>query len=95
MAKNTTQSIPADTWAEITAAAVSSIAVQNRGGYCVWLRCSATTPVSGDLSGAIVLPPRAMITADIPLSAIWPGLTGTQRVWAWCDANTDLMVSHA
>lgn len=95
MPSNTTITLTASVWTQITAGDVTALRVQNQGGYEVRLKATVGAVPPTDSAGALILQPYAAISADYALSSIWPGVAGANRVYALCDAPVSVSVSHA
>lgn len=97
MARNTTLNILPRSWTQITESDVTGLRADNQGSSMLLLLGTAgtTAPVSTD--GAVQLPGRSILLPDVALSALWPGVAGVARVWAWNPSpeTIPLSVSHA
>ena len=95
MAQNTTLTIQPATWTLITDSDVSAARWVNTGPTTVWI--TATTDTTAPTSNAAAIPyhPGFGESADRLLSDIWPGLTGRDRLWAYCDVLGQVSISHA
>ena len=94
MAQNTTVNAPAGTWTQLTDADITAITFQNIGGYHVLIKATtdATAPTSP--SGAIRYNP-GQGERNANMSDLFPGITGADRLWAFCDQPASIFVSHA
>lgn len=93
MAQNTTVTIPAQTWTEMTNSNITSVTFQNVGNY----QCSvkATTgSAPSTLFGAVEYD-AGQGERNVALSSLFPGVAGAVRLWAYSDIGTSMMVSHA
>lgn len=94
MAQNTTKTLTAETWTQLTDADISAITFQNRSQYDVLITVQngATAPTTFD--DAIKYGPgqgeRAVSLADLA-----PGVTTPNRVFAWSRVAAEVFVSHA
>ena len=93
MPANTTVTVPANTWTQITSGDATAITFQNlgTGGLAVLATVGATPPTSR--SGAILYPPLAG-ERNTPLSDLFPGVSGATRVYARSASRSEVMVSH-
>ena len=94
MAQNTTISVPAGTWTQITDADVSAITFQVRpSAFGVFISGTADTTAPTTTSGAIYYSPNQG-EANVSLADLFPGISAV-RVWAFADAPASVFVSHA
>lgn len=93
MAQNTTITLAAETWTQLTDANVTSITFQNISGYHVMVKgtTSAVAPTNDD--GAIRYNP-GQGERNALLSDLFPGISAT-RVYAYAPTGAEVMVSHA
>lgn len=86
-------------WTPLTNAAVTALRVQNLTRWPILLQATVgAVPPTADAAGkagAIKLGEDMVLGADRPLSELWPGLTGANRVYAWTDIDGEASVSHA
>lgn len=94
MAQNTTYNIAADTWTMVTDADVTSITFQNVSQSEIWVKATTDTTAPTSMSGALKYFP-AMGESARSLADLFPGLTGRDRLWVYCDEAASVMVSHA
>lgn len=90
-----TKNLAARTWTLLTDSDVTAVSVHNPGGYDVWVSPTAGATPPTDFENAWKIPPGGSILTDTPLAVIWAGVTGANRLYAWCDLATDVRVSHA
>ena len=85
---------PVRQWIELTTADATNVTFQNIGNYTVYVKgtVGATAPI--DANGALEFPPAAQ-AVSYPLSTIFPGISGVNRLWAYADAETYVTISHA
>jgi len=93
MADTTITLVPGD-WTMLPANDVSAISLQNQGGWAVELKATAGTTAPTTRDGARHIRPYAGVAADLTLSQIWPGVSGANRVWAYCDGAVNVAVSY-
>ena len=94
MPQNTTYDLAAKTWTMITDADVTEITFQNVSESDVWIKATTDTASPTTRVAAIKYPP-SMGERKVAMADLFPGLTGADRVWAYCDAPASVMVSHA
>ena len=94
MAQNTTTTISASTWTQLTDADVARITFQNVGSNYILIKATvgASTPTNN--SGSVRYNP-GQGEKNVLLADLFPGLTGANRVYAWATDNTPIVVSHA
>jgi len=92
MAQNTTISLTAGAWTQLTDADISSITFQNTGGYHVLVKGTASATAPTDALGAIRYNP-GQGERNVSLSDLFPGISAA-RVYAYSDQSVDVMVSH-
>lgn len=93
MAQNTTLTLAANTWTQLTDANVASITFQNLGSNHMLVKATTDTTAPTDVTGAIRYNP-GQGERNAALSDLFPGLAGV-RVWARPSDVTQVMVSHA
>lgn len=93
MAQNTTISIAAKDWTQLTNADVASITFQNIGGYYIFVKATTDATKPADFASAIRYNP-GQGERNVSLNDLFPGLSGADRVWAYSDQAVDVMVSH-
>lgn len=94
MPSNTTITLTASVWTQITAGDVTALRVQNQGGYEVRLKATVGAVAPTDSAGSLILQPYGVISADYVLADLWPGVSGANRVYALCDSPVSVSVSH-
>ncbi|MEL6959718.1 MAG: hypothetical protein AAGL89_12285 [Pseudomonadota bacterium] len=85
-------SLPSGQWKEVTNADVEEIRIQNRSGYQVLLQRSDDAEPSA-AGGALEIG-SSLVLFHERLDVAWPGASGS-RVWAFCEHEATLSVSHA
>ena len=93
MAQNTTLSVPAGTWTQITDADVTSITFQVSGDAIAYIAGAAGTTAPTDTVGAIRYSPNQG-ELNAPLADLFPGISAA-RVWVFATSNISVFVSHA
>ena len=94
MAQNTTVSIPAATWTQLTDADITSITFQNIGSNHILVKATTDGTAPTDYAGAIRYNP-GQGERNVALSDLFPGLAGRDRLWAYATEATQVVVSHA
>lgn len=95
MPRNTDVAVPASTWTPLTNADVTALRAQNRSGFGVLLQATNGAIPPSDLTGTIELRGGETLAADLTLAQLWPGVSGANRVYAWCALPVTVSVSHA
>lgn len=94
-ATNTTVSVPANTWTQLTTADASAITFQNLSSYDILV--TATTDATTPTAQSVVLrygPGEG--ETNLTIANKWLGLTAPDRVWAYCSNQAaSVFVSHA
>lgn len=85
---------PVRQWIELTTANTTYVTFQNVGNQTAYLKgtVGATAPINAE--GALEFPPAAQ-AVYYELSDMFPGVSGVNRLWAYADAETYIMISHA
>jgi len=95
MATNSTVSLDAGEWEEITASDVSSITFQNISPYPVFVRATTgDAPTETEAFGAIRYNP-GQGERNVQLSDLFPGVVDADRVFVYSDGKATVFVSHA
>lgn len=94
-ARNDNVTLAASAWTQITDGDVTAIRVQNIGTGTVWIKARVGAGALASLGGSICLDPMMTIGADTPLTELFPGVSGANRVYAWSEAGGIVSVSHA
>jgi hypothetical protein len=95
MAQNTTLTIQPATWTLITDSDVSAAMWVNVGSDTVWIKATTDTTTPTTKLSAVPYAPGTGERASVSLADIWPGLTGRNRLWAFCDTLGQVTISHA
>jgi len=94
-ARNATVGVTKQTWTQLTDADVTSITFQNASGYDVLIKATTDTTAPTDQDDVLVYGP-GLGERNSLMTDLFPGLTGADRVWAYCSAATaSVFVSHA
>lgn len=93
MAQNTTISLTAGEWTQLTDADITSITFQNTGNYAVFIKGTAGATAPTDRTGAVRYDTYEG-ERNALLSDLFPGISAT-RVYAFSFGTTSVMVSHA
>jgi len=94
MAQNTTVSLTANTWTQLTDANVAAITFQNVGSNHIIIKATVGAVAPTSNAGAIRYNP-GQGERNALLSDLFPGVAGANRVYAYSDAITPVVVSHA
>lgn len=94
MAQNTTITLAARTWTQLTDADITSITFQNVGSNHILIKATTDTTTPTSAAGAIRYNP-GQGERNVALSDLFPGLAGRDRVWAYAEDATPVVVSHA
>ena len=93
MPKNQTVSCPAGTPTQLTDNAVSAARVIGSQDFHLCATIGTTPPVSTD--GSVMLLPWSVLTADLALGDLFPGVGTSVYLWAWpLSGAVDVSVSH-
>lgn len=94
MPQNTTKSVAAATWTQLTDANITTITFQNISGNFVLIKGTVGAVAPTDLSGAIRYNP-GQGERNVALSDLFPGVAGANRVYAYAVDGASVVVSHA
>ena len=94
MAQNTTTTIAAATWTQLTDADIARITFQNVGSNHVLIKATIGASTPTNATGAIRYNP-GQGERNVLLADLFPGLTGANRVYAYSPDATQIVVSHA
>ena len=94
MAQNTTITVPAATWTQLTDADITSITFQNVGSSYILITATTDATAPTTSSGAIRYN-SGQGERNVALSDLFPGLALRDRLWAYSDNITPVVVSHA
>ena len=94
MAQNTSITIPAGTWTQLTDADVTSITFQNVSGNHVLIKATTDTTAPTDKNGSVRYNP-GQGERNVAMEDLFPGISGADRLWAWAEDIAVVMVSHA
>lgn len=96
MPANAIIAVPASTWTLLTSANVTEMRLQNLSGNPVKLMGTVGVEEEPeDDAGHIRLGGGESIYSSITLAQLWPGVSGVNRVYAWCDHPARVSISHA
>ena len=93
MSQNTTITLTAGAWTQLTDANVTNITFQNTGGYHVLVKGTTDATAPTDTTGAVRYNP-GQGERNVALSDLFPGISAV-RLWALCDQAVGVVVSHA
>lgn len=94
MAQNTTTTIAAATWTQLTDADIARITFQNVGSNHVLIKATIGVSTPTNATGAIRYNP-GQGERNVLLTDLFPGLVGANRVYAYSPDATQIVVSHA
>ena len=94
MAQNTTITVPAGAWTQLTDADITSITFQNIGSNHIMVKATTDGTAPTNYAGAIRYNP-GQGERNVALSDLFPGLAGRDRLWAYATDATQIVVSHA
>ena len=94
MAQNTTITVPAGAWTQLTDADITSITFQNIGSNHIMVKATTDGTALTNYAGAIRYNP-GQGERNVALSDLFPGLAGRDRLWAYATDATQVVVSHA
>jgi hypothetical protein len=99
MARNSTVSLAATTYTQLTNADAAAVRVQNQSGYDVHLMATNGTTAPTTTEGSVIIHAHETSAADLTVAHLWPYVTdGTftaKRLWAYCEVAVKLSVCHA
>lgn len=92
MAQNLRKSVPALTWTMLTDANITAATLQVFGHT----RIAATLGTSAPAAAAAYIEYSGSEgEVAITLADMFPGVSGANRLWAFCFAATEVTISHA
>lgn len=94
MPQNTTLSITSGTWTLLTNSNVTTMTFQNVGSNHIMIKGTVGATPPSDYTGAIRYNP-GQGERNVSLADLFPGVSGANRVYAWAESATPVVVSHA
>lgn len=94
MARNSTVTVPAVTWTQLTAGDVTAITFQNLGAATLKVKGTVGANAPSDDTGSISYT-KFQGERNVLLSDLFPGVSGANRVYAYIADGGDVAVSHA
>jgi len=94
MAQNTTITLTAGAWTQLTDADAANITFQNRGAYHIFVAGATDATPPTDFTGAIRYNP-GQGERNVALADLFLGLTSPDGVFAYSDQAVEVFVSHA
>ena len=94
MAQNTTITVPAGAWTQLTDADITSITFQNIGSNHIMVKATTDGTAPTNYAGAIRYNP-GQGERNVALSDLFPGLAARDRLWAYATDATQVVISHA
>ena len=93
MAQNTTITVPARTWTQLTDADITAITFQNIGSNYILIKATTDASAPTTSAGGIRYNP-GQGERNVALSDLFPGIAG-KRIWAYAEDAASVVVSHA
>jgi len=95
MAQNTTITLPAGVWTELTNSNISGATFQNNGGNAVFIAGTAGAVAPTDKLGSIRYNPGTGERSTVALADLFPGIAAT-RLYALAEkSGGQVFISHA
>jgi hypothetical protein len=94
MPQNTTTSLTANTWTQVTNADVTAIRICNLGTEPIWVMATAGATPPSNTNGALPIQPGEIMPANLTLADLFPGVAGT-RVYVRAPNASRVSISHA
>lgn len=96
MPQNTTIILTKSQWTLLTNTDIGGgVTFQNQSAYSISVVATGTVAAPTSADGALTYLPMSGELSDISLSTLFPGVAGANRLWAFCDIDVKVMVSHA
>lgn len=93
MAENTTVIIPAATWTLLTSADMNRVTFQNVGSNVALIKATTDATPPANTDGAYKYKPESGEIGTF-LTDMFPGIAGADRVWAYSESGTSIVVSY-
>jgi len=93
MAQNTTITLTAKSWTQLTDADVTKITFQNISGYHILIKGTTGATAPTDTTGSIRANP-GQGELNVFMADLFPGISAA-RLWAYSDCAVEVFVSHA
>ena len=94
MAQNTTITVPAATWTQLTDADITSITFQNVGSNHIVIKATTDATAPTTTTGGFRYNP-GQGERNVALSDLFPGIAARDRLWCYSTDATSVVVSHA
>ena len=94
MPQNTTISVPAATWTQLTDADITSITFQNVGSNHVIVKATTDGTAPTTTTGSFRYNP-GQGERNVELSDLFPGIASRDRLWCYSTDGSSVVVSHA
>ena len=94
MPQNTTISVPAVTWTQLTNADITSITFQNVGSNHVVIKATTDGTAPTSTAGGFRYNP-GQGERNVALSDLFPGIASRDRLWCYSTDGSAVVVSHA
>lgn len=94
MAQTTNISVPARTWTQISDGNIAAVTFQNVSEFDIFIRgtVGAVAPTGG-ASGIKYEPTRGEVNR--PMTDLFPGTSGANRLYAYSESNAVVFISNA
>ena len=94
MAQNTTTTLPANTWTQLTNSDITSATFQNNSGNVIFITGTAGAVAPTSLIGAIRYNPGTG-ERNVAMTDLFPGVSGANRLYAIAVSGGHCFISHA
>lgn len=95
MARNDDVTCGASVWTQLTNSDTTAVRVRGSTGYPLILQGTVGAVAPSSHAGSIALPPGQILTADLTLAQLFPGVAGVNRLYAYSQYGESVSVSHA
>jgi len=93
-ARTTTITVPRNTWTQLTDNDVASITFQILSRDLVMIKATTDTTAPTTSAGAVAYQ-QGQGERNVAMADLFPGLSGADRLWAFSQNDSEVMVSHA
>lgn len=94
MAQHTVVRVRAGQWSQLTNADATNVTFQNRGPYEVYVAATTSAVEPTDTLTALRYEP-GQGERKVAITDLFPGLAAADRLWAFCEAECEVFISHA
>ena len=95
MAQNTTVTLTARTWTQVTNSDANAVRVANLGTEPIWVMATVGAVAPTSFAGGLPLLTGQVMAADLSLAQLFPGVAGANRVYVYSPYASQVSVSHA